>query len=147
MRSNKYQLLQMIPRDALPRAFWAVHTNGRPVMNRPTLQRRQSNVDRRSILPTTVASSSQWASTIVQLNWKHVATIDNMWRHFSPKFGIKSQMELPSFLQIHKFLYNTVQDRLKETSVPKNSSVRPSVSIEHRLNCDRHGQTQTPSDC
>ena len=50
-----------------------------------------------------------------------------------PEFRTKFQREVPLFLEITEFPFNTVQDRLKEAHMPKTSSIRSSVSIEHRL--------------
>ena len=60
------------------------------------------------------------------------------WRNFlSPDFRIKFQREVPLFLEITEFPFNTVQDRWKEAHMPKTSSIRSAVSIEHRLVTDR----------
>jgi len=62
------------------------------------------------------------------------------WRNFlSPEFRTKFQREVPLFLEITEFPFNTVYDGWKEAHMPKTSSIRPSVSIEHRLMTD--GQT------
>jgi len=56
------------------------------------------------------------------------------WRNFlSPEFRTKFQREVPLFLEITEFPFNTVKDGWKEAQVPKTSSIRSSVSIEHRL--------------
>jgi len=49
-------------------------------------------------------------------------------------------MEVPLFLKVHEFPYNTVLDSSKEVLVPKTSPIRSTVSIEHRLvtDTDRH---------
>ena len=47
-------------------------------------------------------------------------------------------MEVPLFLKVLEFPFDTVQDRLKEAPVPKTGSIHPSVSIKHRLVIDRH---------
>jgi len=58
----------------------------------------------------------------------------------SPEFMTKFQREVPLFLEIIEFLFNTVWDGWKEAHMPKTSSIRSTVSIEHRLVTD--GQTQ-----
>jgi len=59
----------------------------------------------------------------------------------SPEFRTKFQTEVGRllFLYTPEFLFNTVQDMLKETSVrKKTSSIHPYVSIILRLVTDRH---------
>ena len=41
-----------------------------------------------------------------------------------------------------KFLYYTVKDGSKEVPLPETISIRPPLSIEHRLETDRDRQTQ-----
>ena len=60
----------------------------------------------------------------------------------SPEFGTELQREVPLFLYIPEFPYNTVCDRSKEAHMPQTSSICPSISIEHRLVTDRQTQTQ-----
>jgi len=66
------------------------------------------------------------------------------WRNFQgPEFGTKFQREVPLFMEIPVFPFNTGQDRWKEAhiSLPKTSSIRSPISIEHRLvttQTDRH---------
>ena len=70
------------------------------------------------------------------------------WRNFqSPEFRTKFQREVPLFLEITEFPFNTVNaGRVKETHMPKTSSIRSSVLIKHRFDktptCDRRTQTQ-----
>ena len=54
------------------------------------------------------------------------------------------QREVPLFLEITEFPFNTVQDGWKEAHTPKNSSTRSAVSIEHRLVTD--GRTDGRTD-
>jgi len=64
------------------------------------------------------------------------------WRNFlSPEFRTKFQREVPLFLEITEFPFNTVSDGWKEAHVPKISSIRSAVSIEHRLVTDRRTDT------
>ena len=65
-----------------------------------------------------------------------------LWQNFlSPEFRKKFQREKPSFLEITEFPFTTVYDGWKEAHMPKTSSTRLAVSIEHQLVTD--GQTQT----
>jgi len=50
-----------------------------------------------------------------------------------PKF----QTEVPVFMEVPKFPYNTVWDRRKEAFMPTTSSSPPVVSIQYRLVTDR----------
>ena len=52
-------------------------------------------------------------------------------------------MEVPLFLQIPEFAKNTVYEWSKEAFMPKFRSIRPAVSIEHRLATDRQTDRQT----
>ena len=71
---------------------------------------------------------------------EHVATVNWLWRN--PESGIKLHGEVPLFLEVPEFPYNTVLGMSKEAPVPKTSSIRSSVSIELRLvtdtDTDRH---------
>ena len=59
--------------------------------------------------PTTAQFITLWASTFFELSWQHASTIDMSWRNIlSPEFGAKFQREVPLFLKIHEFSYNTV---------------------------------------
>jgi len=75
-------------------------------------------------------------------------TIDLPWRNFlSPEFRTKFQREVSLFLEIPEFPYNTVWDRWKEASMPKKSrSIRPIVSIQHRLATDTDSKTDRQAD-
>jgi len=67
-----------------------------------------------------------------------------LWRKFlGSEFGLKFQEEVPLFLKAPEFPYNTMYDRSKEDSIPKNSPVRSAVSIEHKLVTDRQTDTHT----
>ena len=58
------------------------------------------------------------------------------------EFRRTCQREVPLFLEIHKFPYNTESDRWKEASEPKKpSSIRPVVSMQCRLVTDRRNTT------
>ena len=60
----------------------------------------------------------------------------------SPEFRTKFQREVSLFLEITEFLFNTVWDGWKEAHMPKTSSIRSTVSIEHRLvSVDRRTDT------
>ena len=59
----------------------------------------------------------------------------------SPEFGTKFHREVPLFLEIPEFSFNTVQDEWKEAPVPKTSSIRSSVLIELRPVTDRQTDT------
>ena len=48
---------------------------------------------------------------------------------------------MPLFLEITEFPFNIVKDGWKEAHVPKNSSIRSAVSIEHRLVTDTDTDT------
>ena len=62
----------------------------------------------------------------------------------SLEFGAKFQTEVPLFLKIPEFHYNTVWARWKEASVPtKPSSISPGVLIQYRLVTDRRRDGQT----
>ena len=53
-----------------------------------------------------------------------------LWRTFPIlDFMIKFQNDIPLFLEIPDFLYNTVYNRAKEASITKLSSIRPYFSI------------------
>jgi len=68
--------------------------------------------------------------------------IDLPWRNFlSPEFGTKFQREVPSFLEILKFPYNTVRDSWKEASMPKQ--LDSSARFDTMLACDRRTDEQT----
>ena len=74
------------------------------------------------------------------------SAIDLLWRNFlSPESWTKSQKDVPWFLEIPKFTYNTGWDKWKGASMPRTSSVRPVVSIQYRLvtegRTDRHMTT------
>jgi len=67
-----------------------------------------------------------------------------LWRNFlCPEFGAKFQREVPLFLKLPEFLYNTVWDRWKEAPVPKTIPIRSTASIEHRIVIDRQTDTDT----
>jgi len=54
-----------------------------------------------------------------------------LWQNFlSPELGTKFQREVPEFPE------NRVYDRWKEAPTPKTSTIRSTVSIEHRLVTD-----------
>jgi len=59
----------------------------------------------------------------------------------SPEFGTKFQREVPLFLELTEFPFDTVQDGWKEAHMPKTSSIRLTVLVELRLVTD--GQTDT----
>jgi len=62
----------------------------------------------------------------------------------SPEFRTKFQREVPLFLEITEFLFNTVYvRRMEEVHMPKTSSIRLAVSIEHRLVTDTDTDRQT----
>jgi len=54
--------------------------------------------------------------------------------------------EIPKFLQIAKFPYNTVYDRWTEASMPNTSSIRLVVSIQYRLDRQTDGRTDGQTD-
>ena len=54
----------------------------------------------------------------------------------SPEFGTKSQREVPLFLELPEFPYNAMQDKSKEASMPKISSIHLAILLEHRLVTD-----------
>jgi len=56
----------------------------------------------------------------------------------SPEFGTKFQTEVPLFLEIPEFPFNTVYHMWKEAAIPKISPYRSAVSIEHRFVTDGH---------
>jgi len=56
---------------------------------------------------------------------------------FKLKFRKNFLMEVPLFLQIPEFAKNAVYEWSKEAFMPKFRSIRPAVSIEHRLATDR----------
>jgi len=58
----------------------------------------------------------------------------------------KFPREVPLFLEMVEFAVNTVYDGWKEASMPKTSSIRSAVSIEHRLVTDRQTDRQTDGD-
>jgi len=61
-----------------------------------------------------------------------------LWRNFlSPEFRTKFQREVPLFLEITEFPFNTVLEGWKEAHMPKTSSIRSAVSIEHQLVTER----------
>jgi len=66
-------------------------------------------------------------------------------KFLSPNFGTKFQRDVPLLLYINlpELPYNTVYNRTKEAYMPKSSSIRPSISIEHRLVTDRQTDRQT----
>jgi len=69
-------------------------------------------------------------------------TIDMQWHNFlSAEFGTKFQEEVPLFVYMPEFPYKIVQDRSKEAYMPKTSSIRQSISTEHRLVTDRRGHS------
>jgi len=69
---------------------------------------------------------------------------DMPWRNFpSPELMKKFPREVPLFLEMAEFAVNTVYDGWKEASMPKTSSIRSAVSIEHRLVTDRQTDRQT----
>jgi len=53
-----------------------------------------------------------------------------------PEFGTKFQREVPLFLEMPEFPYNTVYDIWKKVSVLKTSSILPVVSVQYRLVTD-----------
>ena len=53
------------------------------------------------------------------------------------------QREVPLFFEIPDFPYSTAQDRSKEASIPKTTSIRSSVLIELWLVTDRQTDTDT----
>jgi len=67
-----------------------------------------------------------------------------MWNIFlSPEFKTKFYKEVShSFLKIHKFPYNTMQDKSDQASVPETSSFCPAISIKYRLLTDRQTYRQ-----
>jgi len=70
--------------------------------------------------------------------------IDLPWQNFlSLEFETNFQREVPSFLEISKFPYNTEWDKGKEASVPKTSSIHPVVSIQYGLVMDRRRDGHT----
>ena len=67
------------------------------------------------------------------------------WRNFlSPEFRTKFQKEVLLFSEITEFPFNVVYDGWKEAHMPKSSSIRSTVSIEHRLVTDRQTDRQRP---
>ena len=60
------------------------------------------------------------------------------------EFGTKFQKEVPLFLEIPAFPFNTVQDRWQEASTRKPSSICPVVSIQYQTVTDR--QTDIHND-
>jgi len=64
-------------------------------------------------------------------------------KFLSLEFGANFQKEVPWFLEIPEFPYNTVFAKWKEVSVPKVSSIRPVVSTEYRLVTDWQTVRQT----
>ena len=70
----------------------------------------------------------------------HTASIDVPWRNFpSLLFGIKSEREVPRFLDLPNFLI--IQCRI--ASMPKMNSIRSTVLIQYRLVMDKRTQRQT----
>jgi len=60
------------------------------------------------------------------------------WQNFlSPEFWTNFQREVPLFLEITEFPFNTVLNRWKKAHMPKTNSIRSTVSIENRLVTDR----------
>ena len=61
-----------------------------------------------------VASLSHWASTVVEVSWQHVATIDEPWRNFSsPEYQLQP-------LKLYMYFINNVyflQYRYKTATV------------------------------
>ena len=94
----------MDPRDALPRLHCAVHSGKRSV--RQTGQAGRPNVDRSKYCQlSSIDDDGRYfivlASTLVELRWQHVATIDGPWWNFlSPEFGTKLQTEVSLFLEL-----------------------------------------------
>ena len=72
---------------------------------------------------------------------KLITRFDDQYAVASPEFRTKFQREVPLFLDISEFPFNTVYDGWKEAHMPKTRSIRSAVSIEHRLVTD--GQTDT----
>ena len=68
---------------------------------------------------------------------KLTTCFDDRQNFISPEFRTKLQRKVPC-LQIREFPYNKVNGRPKEASMPKTSSLRTDVSIEHQLVTDRH---------
>jgi len=69
------------------------------------------------------------------------------WRSFlSPEFRPQFQREVPLFLEITEFPFNTVYDGWKEAHKLKPKSIRSAVSIEHRLVTERRTARQTQAD-
>ena len=54
------------------------------------------------------------------------------------------QKEVLLFSEITEFPFNIVYDGWKEAHVPKSSSIRSTVSIEHRVVTDRQTDRQRP---
>jgi len=64
----------------------------------------------------------------------------------SPEFCTHFQREVPLFLKIREFSFNTVKDRQNEAPMPTTSSIHSAVSIEHRLVTDTDRQTDRQTD-
>ena len=64
------------------------------------------------------------------------------------KSGVSDKVPEGSALsfEITEFPFNTVQDGWKETHMSKTSSIRPAVSIEHRLVTDGHRPMASTAD-
>ena len=62
-------------------------------------------------------------------------TIDFLSQNFllSPELGTMFQKEVPLFLALAEFPYNTVWDRSKKAPMPKTSWIRPVVLIQYQL--------------
>jgi len=66
------------------------------------------------------------------------------WQNFlSSAFWTKSRSEVPLFLELPEFPYNTVKYRWKEASMPKISSIHSAILVQHQLVTDRHTHTYT----
>lgn len=59
----------------------------------------------------------------------------------SSESGTRFQMEVPLFLELPKFLFNTLQSKPRIAYVPKTRLIHSAVSIEYWLVTDRHWAT------
>jgi len=56
-----------------------------------------------------------------------------LWNFSKSRVWGKVPEEVAIFLEIHKFLYNTVQDKARIASTPKTSGIHSAVSTQYWL--------------
>ena len=107
---------------------------------------RYSRVDRLCLLflRLSTASHAQQTMPIVVIFTDILAAISDTglpWQNFlTPAFWTKSEREVPLFLELHDFSYNTVWDESNEAYMPKISSIHWAILAEQRLVTDRQTQ-------